>query len=116
MSIEPRSSTPRAWDANWNRTIPGSPPAIWAKGSSKLALYSREDSAAEAGVSAEGSGFPGVSLHYLTDSREAVDEVMQTAAAVGATIVEAAAPAEWGGYFGYFADPDGYLWKAATAS
>ena len=41
---------------------------------------------------------------------------MQKAAAVGATIVEAAAPAEWGGHFGYFADPDGYLWKAATAS
>lgn len=41
---------------------------------------------------------------------------MQKAAAAGATIVEEAAPADWGGYFGYFADPDGYLWKVATAS
>ena len=41
---------------------------------------------------------------------------MRTAEAAGATVVKPAAAAEWGGYHGYFSDPDGYLWKVATAS
>lgn len=86
------------------------------EGSSMLALYEWEAAAQDAGVSAEGSGFRGVSLHFIADSRDAVDEVMRTAAAAGGTVVKAAAAAEWGGYFGYFSDPDGHLWKiAATA-
>jgi uncharacterized glyoxalase superfamily protein PhnB len=63
---------------------------------------------------AEGSGFRGVSFHFITDSRAAVDEVMQTAKAAGGTVPRPAAGAEWGGYFGYFSDPDGYLWKVTT--
>ena len=50
-------------------------------GSSGLALYQREAAAKDAGVSAEGSGFSGVSCHHIVDSREAVDEVMASAAA-----------------------------------
>ena len=86
------------------------------EGSSGLALYEREAAAAEAGVPAEGSGFRGVSFHFITDSRDEVDDVMRTAEAAGATVVKEAAAAEWGGYFGYFADPDGHLWKVATAA
>ena len=42
---------------------------------------------------------------------------MQAAEAAGGTVVRAAAAAaEWGGYFGYFSDPDGHLWKVTTAS
>src|SRR5215467_1866765 len=67
-------------------------------GSSSLALYERGAAAADAGVSAEGSGFRGVSFHYIVDSREAVDEVMASAAAGGA-IVKEAADSQWGGYF-----------------
>ncbi|GAA5072198.1 hypothetical protein GCM10023319_04090 [Nocardia iowensis] len=52
--------------------------------------------AQEAGVSASGSGFRGSSFHFITDSRDAVDEVMRAAAAAGGTVVKAAAPAEWG--------------------
>jgi predicted lactoylglutathione lyase len=44
-----------------------------------------------------------------------VDEVMQTAQAAGGNVVKAAAAVDWG-YFGYFGDPDGYLWKVTTAS
>jgi uncharacterized protein len=58
----------------------------------------------------------GVSFHFITDSRDAVDEAMQTAEAAGGTVVKAAAATEWGGYFGYFSDPDGYLWKVTTAA
>jgi catechol 2,3-dioxygenase-like lactoylglutathione lyase family enzyme len=84
-------------------------------GSSKLALYERGAAARDAGVSPEGSGFRGVSLHFFAGSRDAVDEVMRAAEAAGATVVKAAAAVQWG-YFGYFADPDGYLWKITTAS
>jgi catechol 2,3-dioxygenase-like lactoylglutathione lyase family enzyme len=85
-------------------------------GSSMLALYEWGAAAQDAGVSAEGSGFRGVSLHYITDSRDTVDEVMQTAVAAGGTVVKPAADAKWGGYSGYFSDPDGYLWKVTTAA
>jgi len=84
-------------------------------GSSSLALYGREAAAKDAGVSPEGSGFRGVSFHYIVPSREAVDEVMAKAVAAGAGVVKEAAGTQWG-YFGYFSDPDGYLWKVATGS
>ena len=86
------------------------------EGSSSLALYQREAAAQEAGVSSEGSGFRGVSFHYIVPSREAVDETMSKAVAAGGAIVKEAAAAQWGGYFGYFSDPDGYLWKVASGS
>lgn len=85
------------------------------KGSS-LALYEREAAAQDAGVPAAGSGFRGVSFHHIVDSRQAVDEVMATAAGAGAAVVREASAAQWGGYYGYFSDPDGYLWKVATSS
>ena len=81
-----------------------------------LALYERQAAAQDAGVSADGSGFRGVSFHFITASREAVDETMQAAQAAGGAVVKPAAAAEWGGYFGYFSDPDGYLWKVTTAA
>ena len=86
------------------------------EGSSSLALYQREAAAQEAGVPSEGSGFRGVSFHYIVPSRDAVDETMNKAVAAGGAIVKAAAAAQWGGYFGYFSDPDGYLWKVASGS
>jgi uncharacterized protein len=85
-------------------------------GSSSLALYPREAAAQDAGVSPEGSGFRGVSFHYIVASSDQVDEVMDTAAAAGGQVVKQAAAVPWGGYFGYFSDPDGYLWKVASPS
>jgi len=84
------------------------------EGSSSLALYEREAAAQDAGVSSEGSGFRGVSFHYIVTSSEAVDEVMSTAVAAGGGVVKEAAASDWG-YFGYFSDPDGYLWKVASS-
>ena len=84
-------------------------------GSSSLALYERNAAAADAGVSPEGSGFRGVSFHFIVSSQEEVDQVMAQAVAAGGQAVREAAAAEWGGYFGYFSDPDGYLWKVATS-
>ena len=85
-------------------------------GSSSLALYEREAAAQDAGVSPEGSGFRGVSFHYVVPSSEAVDEVIANAVAAGGSVVKEAAGSQWGGYFGYFSDPDGYLWKVASPS
>lgn len=83
-------------------------------GSSSLALYPREAAAQDAGVSPEGSGFRGVSFHYIVDSGDVVDEVMNQAVAAGAGVVREATSAGWG-RFGYFSDPDGYLWKVASS-
>jgi uncharacterized protein len=83
-------------------------------GSSSLALYEWDAAAQDAGVSSEGSGFRGFSLHYIVESSEAVDEIMAKAVAAGGSTVKEAAAAQWG-YFGYFSDPDGYLWKVATS-
>jgi len=86
------------------------------EGSSSLGLYQREAAAQEAGVSSEGSGYRGVAFHYIVSSSAEVDEVIASAVAAGGSEVKAAAGAQWGGYFGYFSDPDGYLWKVASAS
>jgi catechol 2,3-dioxygenase-like lactoylglutathione lyase family enzyme len=84
-------------------------------GSSSLALYEREAAAQDAGVSSVGSGFRGISFHFIVSASEAVDEVMGNAVAAGGGVVKEAAASQWG-YFGYFSDPDGYLWKVASAS
>ena len=89
-------------------------PLSLGDGSSSLALYEWDAAAADAGVSSEGSGFRGVSFHYVVPSRDAVDEVMGNAVAAGGSVVKEAASAQWGGYAGYFSDPDGHLWKVAA--
>lgn len=84
-------------------------------GSSSLALYEREAAAQDAGVSSEGTGFRGVSFHFVVESSDVVDDTLRKAVAAGGNVVKQPAKAKWGGYFGYFSDPDGYLWKVATS-
>jgi uncharacterized glyoxalase superfamily protein PhnB len=45
-----------------------------------------------------------------------VDEVLRDAVSAGGEVVREAEASPWGGYFGYFADPDGYLWKVASSA
>ncbi|WP_166345829.1 VOC family protein [Phytoactinopolyspora limicola] len=85
------------------------------KDSSSLALYPWGEVADDAGVPAEGSGFRGFSLHYIVDSPEAVEQAMRDAVAAGATVIKEATATDWG-CFGYFSDPDGYLWKVASSA
>lgn len=78
-----------------------------------LALYPRDKLAEDAHVPHEGSGFRGVSLAHNEPTREGVDAVFAEALAAGATSVKKPQDAFWGGYSGYFADPDGHLWEVA---
>jgi catechol 2,3-dioxygenase-like lactoylglutathione lyase family enzyme len=80
---------------------------------SRLALYPREQLALDAGVSAEGSGFAGVALARNVESPEEADHLLRNVAAAGGRITRPAGPTSWGGYAGYFADPDGFLWEVA---
>jgi catechol 2,3-dioxygenase-like lactoylglutathione lyase family enzyme len=99
-----------------DKDYPGFVSVSLGAGSSSLALYEREAAAQDAGVSPEGSGFRGVSFHFIVASGDQVDEIMRNAASAGGAIVKPAAASEWGGYFGYFSDPDGYLWKVASSA
>ncbi len=80
-----------------------------------LALYPRAPLADDATVPAEGSGFRGITLAHNVGSKAAVRAALDEAEAAGATIVKPAQEADWGGYSGYFSDPDGFLWEVAWA-
>jgi uncharacterized protein len=92
-----------------------SPPTVsfFELGRTWLALYPRRLLAADAGVPSEGSGFPGFALAHNVRSTAEADRLLQQVVAAGGRIVKPAQPAEWGGYSGYFADPDGFLWEVA---
>jgi catechol 2,3-dioxygenase-like lactoylglutathione lyase family enzyme/predicted RNA-binding protein with PIN domain len=85
-------------------------------GSSALALYPWDELAGDATVPSEGSGFRGVTLAHNVRSEKRVEEVLAAAERAGGTIVKPAQPTAWGGYGGYFADPEGYLWEVATGA
>lgn len=79
-----------------------------------LSLYPREKLAADALTeNTPAGGFPGFTLAHNVASPETVDEVIAFAVAAGARLVKTARKADWGGYSGYFADPDGFLWEVA---
>ncbi len=78
-----------------------------------LSLYPRSELARDARTSPEGSGFAGFTLAHNVRTREEVDRLLRTAEQAGAKIVKPAEDADWGGYSGYFADLDGYLWEVA---
>ena len=87
--------------------------AFFELGKTWLALYPRHLLAADAGVPAAGSGFPGFALAHNVRSPAAVDELLKTAGQGGGRIVKPGHQTDWGGYAGYFADPDGFLWEVA---
>jgi len=86
------------------------------KGSSRLALYSWDALAADAGVASEGRGFRGFTFSYIVRSEERVDAVLTEAERAGGKIAKPAENQQWGGRSGYFTDPDGYLWKVAAGA
>lgn len=79
-----------------------------------LALFPREALAEDAGVSSVGRGFTGITLAHNVRTDKEVDALLEQAVAAGGLLVKAGGPAFWGGYSGYFADPDGHLWEVAA--
>jgi uncharacterized protein len=78
-----------------------------------LSLYGFNSLAEDAAAPAERSGFAGVTLAHNVISEAQVNQVIEEVRRAGATIVDEPHKREWGGYSGYFADPDGYRWEVA---
>lgn len=87
--------------------------AFFETGSTWLSLYPREALAKDAAVESGGSGFRGFARAHNVRTRELVDELMSEVKAAGATVIKSPQDASWGGYSGYFKDPDGFLWEVA---
>ena len=78
-----------------------------------LSLWSEAGFEQEVGPVRRGSGIVPLTLAHNVATREQVDAVLEDARAAGATEVSAGEQREWGGYTGYFADPDGFRWEVA---
>ena len=86
---------------------------MFAMEGSWLSLYPREKLAEDATVPDDGKGFSGITLSRNEPSKEKVDETFAEAVRAGAKPVKKPQDVFWGGYSGYFADPDGHLWEMA---
>ena len=84
-------------------------------GACAIAVWRSEELAKDANVAHEGMApaFRGVALAWNCHDRGEVDAAMSKAENAGATIPKNAQETFWGGYAGYFADPDGHLWEIA---
>lgn len=87
--------------------------AFFDAGGVVLAVFGRGALAADAHVAAAGPGFSGVALAHNVNSETDVDQVLREAVAAGAELLKPGQRAFWGGYSGYFADPDGHVWEVA---
>lgn len=78
-----------------------------------IALWGRANLAEDANVKDDGEGFSGIALAHNVRSREEVDAVLAKAGHAGGRILKPGQDTPWGGYAGYFADPDGHMWEVA---
>ncbi|MDZ5664029.1 VOC family protein [Nocardioides sp. S-58] len=78
-----------------------------------LSLWVEQAFVAEVGHAPARGGVPPITLAHNLASTQGVDTVLEQARAAGATVVGEAVQREWGGYTGYFADPDGFRWEVA---
>ena len=92
-----------------------SPPevAFFTLNGTWLGLYGRDALAADATVPSDGSGFESFTLAHNVQSEAEVDDIFKLAVAAGALPLKQPGKVFWGGYSGYFKDPDGHLWEIA---
>jgi uncharacterized protein len=81
------------------------------EGGMKLSLFPRDDLALDAQINRSGASASEFSIGHAVGSKNEVDAVMESAKKAGAKIVKPAQNTFWGGYSGYFQDPDGHLWE-----
>jgi predicted lactoylglutathione lyase len=87
--------------------------AFFAMNGLVFALWGERALAEDAATAYAPPSFRGVALAHNGRSREEVDSILAEAQRLGGRVTKAAKPTEWGGYAGYFADPDGHLWEIA---
>lgn len=98
----------------WRRSMEKAEGIVFFQaGGIAVALYPRQELAKDANIADDGEGFSGTTLAYNARNRQEVDSVLTEAKAAGARILKPAQEAFWGGYSGYFSDPDGFLWEVA---
>jgi uncharacterized protein len=102
----------------WRRSMAQAEGVVFFQaGGMALALYPSHELAKDANIAADlpaaAPAFRGMALAYNARTREEVDSVLAEAQAAGAKILKPAQEAFWGGYSGYFSDPDGFLWEVA---
>ena len=98
----------------WSNTTASQDSVTFLQGHSVvLGLYGRAALAEDAEVDPAGSGFRGVSLAINLESEAAVDAFFDKAVSCGAAATKKPQKVFWGGYSGYFSDPDGHLWEVA---
>ncbi|WP_375262728.1 VOC family protein [Palleronia sp.] len=106
----------QAFYSNWGwRAHPGSPPGLvlFQMNGMALALFDRESLAEDQNVAVEKLGTGAVTLAQNCADGAEVDAVFSAALDAGATLLKAPEAVFWGGYSGYFADPDGHVWEIA---
>lgn len=86
---------------------------IQLAGGTAIGLFSRRALADDVHLPDAGAGFSGITLAQNLDSKEAVDAAMDKAVAAGAKLLKKPQDVFWGGYSGYFADPEGHVWELA---
>ena len=98
----------------WTASSASTPEMAFFQGNGlALALYGRAALAEDAEIEDRPSGFSGITLAYNGRSEAEVDEVFAAAVKAGAQAVKIPRRTVWGGYSGYFADPDWHLWEVA---
>ena len=126
MSLDPRISLVTLWVEDVRRATEFYEKLGWKKSSASqdavtfiqlkgtvLGLFSRQALAEDAHVENTPMGFSGVTLAHNVASERGVDAVYKFVLSCGATAVKKPEKVSWGGYSGYFADPDGHLWEIA---
>lgn len=87
--------------------------AFFDAGGAALSLYGRADLAKDAGLNDPPPGSGSATLAYNVESETAVDDALAAAESAGGKILKRGFRVFWGGYIGYFADPDGHVWEVA---